>query len=218
MFRPTTPHVIAIAGPSGSGKTSLGREIAARVPGGGLVFGLDSYYRDQRDVPEDAINVDTPDALDHPRIVTDLRALAAGCHVRQPVYDYATHARLSTDRVVEPAPFIVVEGLYALFWADVRELIRTAVFVSLDHEECLRRRLDRDTRERGRTVRAVTRRYERDVRPMYDLHVHPTHRYADVILDGRLLLGELTRQVLSLFLPDRSRPPSTDDDIGDQQG
>ena len=218
MSRPTTPHVVAIAGPSGSGKTSLAREIVTRVPGGGFVFGLDSYYGDQRDVPEDAINVDAPDALDHPRIVMDLRALAAGRHIRQPVYDYATHARLSTDRVVEPAPFIVVEGLYALFWAEVRELIHTAVFVSLDHEECLRRRLDRDTRERGRTARAVTRQYERDVRPMYDVHVHPTHRYAKVILDGRLPLEELTRQVLLLFLPERLRPPSTDDDIGDQQG
>jgi uridine kinase len=218
MSRATAPHVIAIAGPSGSGKTSLAREIAARLPGGGLVFGLDSYYRDQRNVPEDTINVDVPEALDHPRIVMDLRELAAGRHVRQPVYDYATHARLATDRAVEPAPFIVVEGLYALFWADVRELIRTAVFVALDHEECLRRRLDRDTRERGRTAHAVTSLYERNVRPMYDLHVQPTHHYADLILDGRLSLGELTRQVLLFLLPDRTRRPSTDDDVGDQQG
>ena len=213
MTRATTPHVIAIAGPSGSGKTSLAREVAGRLPGGGLVFGLDSYYRDQRGVSEDAINVDIPEALDHPRLVTDLRELASGRRIRQPVYDYATHARLSTVRAVEPAPFIVVEGLYALFWADVRELIRTAVFVSLDHEECLRRRVERDTRERGRTAGAVTRLYERNVRPMYDLHVHPTDRYADLIIDGRLPLGELTRQVLRFLPPD---PPSTDNDVGDQ--
>jgi uridine kinase len=217
MSRATT-HVIAIAGPSGSGKTSLAREIAGRLPGGGLVFGLDAYYRDQRDVPEDAIDVDVPEALDHPRIVADLRELAAGRPIRQPIYDYATHARLAAERPIAPAPFIVVEGLYALFWADVRELVRTAVFVALDHEECLRRRLDRDTRERGRTAQAVTRRYERNVRPMYDLHVRPTHRYANLILDGRLPLEELARQLLVFFLPDRSRPSSADHGLGDQQG
>ncbi len=216
MTRAATPHVIAIAGPSGSGKSSLAREITARLPGGGLVFGLDSYYRDQRGVSEDAINVDVPEALDHPRIVTDLRELAAGRHIRQPVYDYATHARLATDREVAPAPFIVVEGLYALFWPDVRELVRTAVFVSLDHDECLRRRVDRDTRERGRSAAAVTRLYERNVRPMYDLHVQPTHRHADLVLDGRLPLGELTRQVILFLLPEPP-PPSTDNDVGHQQ-
>ena len=216
MSRAATPHVIAIAGPSGSGKTSLAREVSARIPGGALIFGLDSYYRDQRDVPEEAINVDVPDALDQPRLLTDLRELAAGRPALQPVYDYATHARLPAGRVVEPAPFIVVEGLYALYWAEVRELIGTAIFVALDHEACLRRRVDRDMRERGRSAGSVTRAYERNVRPMYDLHVHPTRRYADAILDGRLPVGELTRQVLSLVLSDRSR--STDDDIGDQQG
>jgi uridine kinase len=201
MTRARTPHVVAIAGPSGSGKTSLARAVAARVPGGGLVFGLDAYYRDQRDVPEESINVDVPDALDHPRIVADLQELVAGRSIRQPVYDYATHARTPAERVVEPAPFIVVEGLYALFWAEVRALVRTAAFVSLGHEECLRRRVERDIRERGRSEAAVALFYRRTVQPMYDLHVHPTRHHAHVILDGTLPLDELTRQVLARLVP-----------------
>lgn len=197
MTRARAPHVIAIAGPSGSGKTSLARAVIARLPGDGLLFGLDSYYRDQRGVSEDAIDVDVPEALDHPLIVADLRALVEGRRILQPVYDYATHARAPTGRDVPPAPFIVVDGLYALFWSDVRALVRTAVYIALDHEECLRRRVARDVRERGRSAPAVALHYERSVRPMYDLHVHPTRQHAHVLLDGTVPLDELTRRVLA---------------------
>ena len=199
MSRPRASHVIALAGPSGSGKTTLAHSLAQLLPGGGRVFSLDAYYHDQRDVAEEAINVDIPGALEHTRIAADLRTLSSGRRIRQPVYDYATHARLSVDHVVEPAPYIVVEGLYALYWEEVRALVHTAVFVALDHEECLRRRVARDTRERGRNAVSVERFYQRTVRPMYDLHVDPTRQFADVVLDGRLSLEELTRQLLVRF-------------------
>lgn len=179
------PRLIGIAGPSGSGKTSLARAVARRLPGGALVFTLDSYYRDQRGVREELINVDVPEALEDALIVSDLRALAAGRSIEQPVYDYATHARLARRRTVRPAPFILVEGLYALYWPKMRRLFETRVFIDLDHEECLRRRVARDTSERGRSPESVAAMYERRVRPMYEQHVRPTRGYADLVLDGR---------------------------------
>ena len=149
-MRPSqTPHVIGIAGPSGSGKTSLALLLAARLPGGGVVVALDAYYRDQRDVPDDAINVDVPEALDHALLVAQVRALSAGEIVQQPVYDYATHARLAVTRAVHPAPFVIVEGLFALYWPEVRAVVTTPLYLSLDHERCLARRVERDARERG---------------------------------------------------------------------
>lgn len=195
------PHVIGIAGPSGSGKTSLALLLAERLPGGGVVVALDAYYRDQSGVPDEAINVDAPEALDHALLVEQLRRLTAGRPVQQPIYDYATHARLPATRTVDPAPFVIVEGLFALYWAEVRAAMATTLFLALDHEACLARRIARDVRERGRSADAVRLHYQRSVRPMYDLHVDPTRAHAALVLDASRRLDDLAGRVLALVAP-----------------
>lgn len=191
---------MGIAGPSGSGKTTLARAAANRC--NGLVFALDAYYHDQRGVDESAINVDIPEAIDVSLAIAHLHTLVAGRAIDQPVYDFATHARTDETRVLEPAPFVFVEGLFALYWSELRALMHARVFVALDHDECLRRRIDRDVRERGRTRAEVAMQYEGKVRPMYERFVEPTRDHADVVLDGLLdidrlvegLAGALARQ------------------------
>ncbi len=197
MDRSGHVHVVGIAGPSGSGKTSLARRIAGRVPGGGVVFALDAYYRDQRGVPDDVINVDVPDAIEVELALEQLRALARGASIEQPVYDYATHARTPATRTIAPAAFVIVDGLYALYWSELRAEIDTGVFLSLDHERCLDRRVARDTRERGRSRDSVVAQYERTVRPMYDRYVDGTRRHANLVLDASQPLDVLTDRVLT---------------------
>lgn len=189
-------HVVGIAGPSGAGKTTLARLVAERLPGGAVVFPLDSYYIDQRGVPEDSINVDVPDAFDHALIVDQLRQLLSGVPILQPIYDYATHARAPVRHTVHPLPNLVIEGIYALYWPEVRRFLTTSVFLSLDHAICLERRIERDARERGRSRTTVVYMYERTVRPMYDLHIHPTREHATLVLDARADADQLAARIL----------------------
>ena len=189
-------RVVGIAGPSGSGKTTLAHQIAERLPGGAVMFPLDAYYQDQRAVSEDAINVDDPGAFDHHLIIEQLRQLVGGIPIQQPIYDYATHQRAPVRRTVTPLPHVIIEGIYALYWPDVRKLLTTSVFLSLDHSECLERRIERDVRERGRSRTAVVYQYERTVRPMYDLHIHPTREHATLVLDARASSEQLAARVL----------------------
>ena len=44
------------------------------------------------------------------------------------------------------------------------------------------RRIERDTRERGRTQRSVIDQYLKTVRPMHLEFVEPSKRYADIIV------------------------------------
>jgi uridine kinase len=196
MQPPASVRVLGIAGPSGSGKTTLARAVAERLPGDAVIFALDAYYRDQRGVPDDAINVDVPDAFDYHLIIDHLRQLVAGVPVQQPIYDYATHTRAPVRRTLAPLPNLIIEGLYALYWPDVRKLMTASVFLSLDHAACLERRVDRDTRERSRTRTHVVYQYERTVRPMYDLHVHPTKQHATLVLDARASVDQLAARIL----------------------
>jgi uridine kinase len=193
------PIVVGIAGPSGSGKTTLARLIVERLPGGAVLFPLDAYYRDQAGVPEEALNVDDPVAFEHHLIIDHLKQLLAGVAVQQPIYDYATHSRARVRRTINPLPNIVVEGIYALYWPEVRGLLTTSVFLSLDHADCLERRIERDLRERSRSRTAVVYHYERSVRPMYDQHIHPTREHATLVLDARapsdLLAARIMRSI-----------------------
>jgi uridine kinase len=195
------PLVIAIAGPSCSGKTSLARRLAGRLPGGGLVFELDWYYHDQSGRTIEEIDVDVPDAIDHDLLVRHLGRLIDGRAVERPVYDYATHTRASEGAAIEPAANVVVEGLFALYWPELRALLDRSIFILAGHDTCLERRIARDTRERGRTREQVTRQYHAKVEPMYERYVHPTRDHAGLLLDGLDPIDTLLRKTLDWLGP-----------------
>ncbi len=180
-------HVLGIAGPSGSGKTALARLLCRRLPAPALVVPMDAYYRDLGRLEPAArarVNFDHPDALDCDLLLTHLERLVAGEPVARPIYEFATHTRAARTERLEPAAFLIVEGLLALYWEEIRRLLKTAVFVDLADELCLARRLARDTAERGRPADSVRAQYAETVRPMRERYVMPTRRFADLVVSG----------------------------------
>ncbi len=181
----TGPYLVGVAGPSCAGKTELSRHLAAHL--GAVVLPLDCYYFDLADRPLEErarFNFDEPGALDHDLFLSHVAALKEGREISRPVYDFATHTRTRSVQPMQPSQFVVVEGLFVLYWADVRSLFGTKVFVNLPDEPCLQRRIVRDVRERGRTPESVRRQFEETVQPMAARYVHPTMAYADLVIAG----------------------------------
>ena len=182
------PYFIGIAGGSCSGKTTVARELVARLgPDQTGRISLDSYYRGlPRATPEDiaCYNFDDPQALDHDLLVTHLRLLSQGRAADIPVYDFTTHKRTEHTRRIDPVRYIIIEGLFPLYWDDVRLFLGTKVFIDARHETCLSRRLERDTTERGRPREEVIRRYREMAQPMFEKYIQPSRRFADVTVDG----------------------------------
>lgn len=194
------PRLIGLAGPSGAGKTTLARALQTRLPGPTTVLSLDSYYRDLVDLSlaeRARVNFDAPEAMDHQRLAADLHQLAAGRRVEIPVYDFATHTRQAHQQSLTPTDFLLVEGLFALYWSDINALYHLRLFVTADDELCLERRLARDRVERGRSPISIRVQYQKQVRPMYRRHVQPTARYADLILDGSTPIEEQVEVILN---------------------
>ena len=180
------PVVIAIAGISCSGKTTLASHLARVLPGA-AVLPLDAYYRDLSHLSPPqraAVNFDAPEALDHPLLLDHIQCLARGVGVDRPVYSFKTHTRKETPLRQDPVSHLVVEGLFALYWPELRSLYHLAVFVDAPHALCLERRLERDAAERGRTPRSIRLQYERHVQPMGERYVIPTRPHADVVVSG----------------------------------
>jgi uridine kinase len=193
------PHIIGIAGPSSSGKTELARRLARELPGTSLVS-LDSYYRDLPGMPLEEraqSNFDHPRALEWELLHEHLEAIAQGRAFDEPVYSFAHHARLAETRRIEPTEYVILEGLFVLYWPELRALLDTKVYVETDPAVCFQRRLARDVAERGRTPESVYKQYEATVRPGAEAFVYPTVQYADVVVSGERPFAVSTNAVLS---------------------
>src|SRR5215471_11804173 len=132
------PHIIGIAGPSSSGKTELARQLVLRLPGTSIVS-LDSYYRGMEEIPladRRKVNFDHPDALDWELLHQHLQAITAGQAFDEPVYSFADYARTSQTRRIEPSEFIIVEGLFVLYWPELRHMLDTKVYVETAADVC----------------------------------------------------------------------------------
>lgn len=182
------PFLIGIAGPSCAGKTLLARRLVETLGRERTAYlSLDSYYRDWSHLRfEERIqrNFDEPAALDWELLREQVGRLGAGLPVHVPCYDFAAHTRGGETVRVEPAPYVVVEGLFTLYDDALRKLWRLGVFVDASDECCLRRRLDRDARERGRDEAFIREQFAATVQPMAERYVYPTRRWAEVIVEG----------------------------------
>src|ERR1035441_7350686 len=100
------------------------------------------------------------------------RGISATSTIQRPVYDFKTHSRVAgAFDTVTPAGVVIVEGILALHYAELRPLYTFSIYVNAPHDVCLARRIHRDMRERGRTEESVREQFEATARPMADLYV-----------------------------------------------
>jgi uridine kinase len=178
--------VIGIGGCSGSGKTTLARELAREL--NGFHFQIDHYYRDLSHLSYEercVQNFDDPALIESELLIEQLHQLASGHGIEQPRYDFATHTRRVGEwERVEPAACVIVDGIFALHFAGLRELYDLSVYVEAPDEVCYARRLARDVRERGRTEASVAEHYAATVRPMAERYIRPSAQHAGLTVRG----------------------------------
>ena len=178
--------IIGIAGGTGSGKTTVVKRIANSLPPHcAAVVPLDSYYNDTTNLtPEEraAINFDHPDAFDWKLLTEHIKRLKNGEAIEQPTYSYIESNRQKETIHVEPKPVIIIEGIMALHYKKLRDMMDLKIFVDTDDDVRLIRNIRRDVVERGRTVDMVLDRYEKVLKPMHEQFIEPTKKFADLII------------------------------------
>ena len=177
--------VIGIAGGTGSGKSTLMRELVAQFAGEVTVLSHDNYYRCLDGVPmaqREKINYDEPAALETELLVHHLEQLRQGQTVEGPQYDFAKHNRSEKTTTLVPKPVIVVEGILIFENQALRDLMDIRIFVDTDADVRLCRRIARDVQERERTLESVLEQYQKTVKPMHELYVEPSKKFANIIV------------------------------------
>jgi uridine kinase len=193
------PYLIGIAGPSGAGKSYLAEHLVGKLKDA-TILPIDAYYPDlsQLSLEErSALNFDDPKVLDSALLLAHVESLSRGEEIQQPIYDFANHTRTAQARTVQPVPFVIVEGLFALYWPELRKLLQTRVYVDMSDAICLQRRIARDVEERGRTAESVEKQFRTSALPMANLYVRPTAQFADVVRDGSAEVRQSVAAILA---------------------
>ncbi|PCI53834.1 MAG: uridine kinase [Gammaproteobacteria bacterium] len=182
--------VIAITGASASGKSLLAEtiyyELLPELGSDGIsLIKEDAYYRDQSHLTmNDRLNTnyDHPKAFEHELLNTHLTSLIAQQSIDCPIYCYKTHTRTSETIKIKPTKIILVEGILLLSNSQLRHCFDIKVYMDTPLDICLIRRIERDTKERERSLESITNQYLTTVRPMYYQFIEPSKVWADILI------------------------------------
>ena len=177
---------IGICGASGSGKSTLARELATMVNRSILIINQDAYYQDHPTLSFEErcrLNYDEPSIFDHDLLLEDVKKLLSGKSVPKKRYNYAEHRRDDeTDAFLEPHDVIIVEGIHAFYDERLRSMMDLRLYMHVESDICLLRRIQRDIKERGREIDGISEQYTMTVKPMFDQYIRNYEQYADVIV------------------------------------
>ncbi len=183
-------RIVAITGGSGSGKTLLANYIAEKIYGGDCeVISHDMYYLDKDEFdPDFRVDYDAPDSLDNSFLAEHLIALKNGEAVDTPIYDFQSKDRLEKTLKIQPKKVVIVEGILTLAVSEIRQLADLSIFIDVDDDIRLSRRIIRDFVRGNRGsigeggLEGEFKYYFEYVKPNYKKFIAPLTNVADIVL------------------------------------
>ncbi len=179
------PYLIGITGGSASGKTAFLNELMEGMGDKVCLVSQDHYYKpreEQQHDEEGVINFDIPESIDRRKFHHDVLHLKQGRKVEKQEYTFNNPRVTPKMLVFHPAPIVVIEGLFVLYFEEIKELLDLKLFVDTDSHLALKRRIIRDKEERGYDLEDVLYRFEKHVMPAYEQYLRPTRGEADLII------------------------------------
>ena len=177
--------VIGIAGGTGSGKTTLMNNLINQFRDHVTLLSHDNYYKRHDDLTYEErcqLNYDEPAALETDLMAAHLEQLRSGEAIDCPVYDFTQHNRSDRTIRIVPRKVIIVEGILIFENKELRDLMDIRIFVDTDADVRLCRRILRDVEERGRSLESVLSQYQNTVKPMHEMYVEPSKKFANIIV------------------------------------
>ena len=177
--------VIGIAGGTGSGKTTLMNNLINAFRDHVTLLSHDNYYKRHDELTYEErcqLNYDEPAALETDLMAANLDQLRKGEAIDCPVYDFTQHNRSDKTIRIVPRKVIIVEGILIFENKELRDLMDIRIFVDTDADVRLCRRILRDVEERGRSLESVLSQYQTTVKPMHEMYVEPSKKFANIIV------------------------------------
>jgi len=179
-------YIIGITGGSASGKTTfLKRLIAHFSPEELCHISQDNYYKDRSEQEIDnngVINFDLPNCINSAEFARDITSLRSGNVVKRTEYTFNNPNVAPKELVFNPAPIILVEGIFVFHYPEVYKQLDLRIFVDAKEHIKLQRRIIRDKMERGYDLDDVMYRYTHHVAPTYEKYIEPYKHSSDFVI------------------------------------
>lgn len=181
------PIIIGISGGSGSGKSTVALGLKEHYGDRLTVVHYDDYYKNvEEGVDATDVNFDHPDQVDRELFRKDIIKLSQGSTINKPMYDFATHSCVGYEDV-EPNDIILIDGIFTLYDDKLNQQIDIKVFVDMDADLRILRRLQRDIKERGRDVDSIIDQYIKTVKHSHYLYIAPQKWKADLVIPNNVV-------------------------------
>ena len=192
-------YLIGFCGGSGAGKTTLVSQLLNHYGNKAVAIELDSYYKDSPGLTfkeREKINFDHPDSFDIDLLKEHLILLKNGNEIKKPIYDFKTHKRQKNTNTINPNTLIFLEGTLIFYFIELINIINLKIFIETKESIRYQRRIDRDIKQRGRTISNVKEQYQSTVKPMHVKYIEPLRSVAEVIISGELDIVDSTNGVI----------------------
>ncbi len=179
--------LVSIIGGSGAGKTSVTNAIFTHFKSCASILSMDDYYKNlEPGTDPREFNFDSPKAFDFDLFESHLKCIKENRSINVPVYSMVTYRREEgICRRFDPKPLVIVEGLLVMFKREMRDLFDFSIYIDAPADERLIRRIERDTRERGRSLESIITQYRKFVSPSFESFIEPQKYFCDIVLpDG----------------------------------
>lgn len=201
------PFVVGITGGSGSGKTHFLYRLMANFAKEEIcLISQDNYYKNISEQQKDFMgieNFDMPTSFHRQNFHHDLLKLIQGESVELTEYTFNNSGTVPKTISLKSAPIIVVEGLFTMYYEEIKPLLDLKLFVEAPDFLMMKRRILRDGKERGYDMDDVLHRYEHHVMPTYRKYILPMRYEADFIIpnesDFERALEVITAHLKSLL-------------------
>lgn len=180
--------VIGITGGSGSGKTSIIKALRDSFSKKELcIISQDDYYRNREAqlIDDQGIrNFDLPTSIHADELVRDLKILIDNKSYNRQEYTFNNELAEPQMLKFDPAPVIIVEGLFVFHFEELKDLMDIKVFIEANDVIKVIRRIKRDRIERNYPLDDVLYRYENHVLPAYNKYILPYKEQCDLVINN----------------------------------
>ncbi|KAF9940867.1 hypothetical protein BGZ75_003369 [Mortierella antarctica] len=193
----TRVFTIGLAGGADSGKEAFCRVLIEQLQKSqvvdsskALLLHLHDFYRELTDedrirVASGLYNFDHPDAFDWDLLAQVMDDIKEGNFTKLPKFNFSTKRRSYEERSkdLESPSVVLLEGIFVLYSARIRDLLNMKLFVDLDDDVRLSNRVARKVAEPNPDpVDNILTEYVRFVKPAFDDFIQPSKKWADIII------------------------------------
>lgn len=197
--------LILIAGGTASGKSFVAGQMSKQYidnSKGVTLITIDNYYKTLAQMKVELhseVNWDHPDTFDWKRLKKDVDKLLKNKSIKLRTYNYGLGNYGEEEREVLSEEIIIIEGIYALYDKELRDKADILIYVDVDSDIRMIRRIKRDSEGRyshNFDPNEFMVKWEEVIKLMHNKYIQPTKEYADIIVKNNKELNNKQKSSL----------------------